>query len=74
MNDEQPTFEALIGELEAVVQQLEAEAVPLDEAIKLHGRAVKLVRQCQERLDTAEQQIQEILPDGKGGWESQPLD
>ncbi|MBX7221099.1 MAG: exodeoxyribonuclease VII small subunit [Blastocatellia bacterium] len=61
-----PTFEQSLEELEAVVRQLESGDVPLDQALELFERGVKLSRSCRERLDTAERRIEILLkgPDG----------
>jgi exodeoxyribonuclease VII small subunit len=70
---EQPSFESLLGELEQLVARLEDETVSLDEAMELHSKATKLVKVCQERLSSAEQQIQKLIQDAQGNWQTEDL-
>lgn len=53
-------FESALGKLEDIVTRLEAEALPLEESLKLFERGVELSRQCNATLDVAEHRI-EIL-------------
>lgn len=50
-------FESLIGELDALVTAMEGGQLPLEEALDKYQRGVELIKQCQVRLDTAEQRI-----------------
>ncbi len=60
------SFEENIQELEAIVKKLESGEVPLDEAIESFTNAMKLAKICDERLKSAEEQINKILSeDGK---------
>ena len=54
------TFEEAFAELDQVVQRLEAGELTLEEAISLYERGQRLSRQCQERLDQAEQRIVQL--------------
>jgi exodeoxyribonuclease VII small subunit len=51
------TFEAAVSELEAIVRQMEAGSLPLEQALEQYRRGVALLRHCQDKLDAAEQQI-----------------
>ncbi len=57
-------FENQLTELEAIVDQLEDGDLPLDEALKIFEKGVKLSRQCQKHLADAEQKVT-ILMNGK---------
>lgn len=57
-------FENQLEELEAIVDQLEDGDLPLDEALKIFEKGVKLSRQCQKHLAEAEQKVT-ILMNGK---------
>ncbi|NVJ67354.1 MAG: exodeoxyribonuclease VII small subunit [Gammaproteobacteria bacterium] len=57
-------FESQLEELEAIVDQLEDGDLPLDEALKIFEKGVKLSRQCQKHLAEAEQKVT-ILMNGK---------
>ena len=57
-------FESQLEELETIVEQLEDGDLPLDEALKIFEKGVKLSRQCQQLLAEAEQKVT-ILMDGQ---------
>jgi len=58
------TFEKILGELEAVIRDLEGDGLPLEEALKRFEAGVALAREGAARLDAAERRVEEILKDG----------
>jgi exodeoxyribonuclease VII small subunit len=61
MADEAPrTFEQALNELEDHVRRLDSGELPLDDSLQVFESGVKLVRECQELLDGAEQRITEL--------------
>lgn len=60
------SFEEALGALEDIVSRLESGSVPLDESISLYERGEELRKQCQARLDAAQQRIEKIVPDREG--------
>ena len=63
-----PTFESMLTDLETVVRELEDGAISLDDALARYEKGVGLLRQCFEKLKTAEQKIQQLTgvdDDGK---------
>lgn len=60
------TFEAALGELERIVNQLEEGDLSLEESLKLFEEGVKLSRECQQRLAQAERRIEVLLRDAEG--------
>ena len=67
MNDQQPvealSFENALQELEAIVNQLEAEDRTLEEALQLFERGQALAKHCAALLDQAELKVQQIVGD-----------
>ncbi len=61
-----PLFEEALSKLEAIVQQLEAGDLPLEESLKLYEEGVRLSRACSDRLQAAERRI-EILERARDG-------
>jgi len=59
---DQLSFEQAFGALEATVQRLEAGDLTLAEAITLYERGMRLARRCNDALDTAELQVQQLTP------------
>ena len=65
MNEmENLSFEEAFAELEAVVQQLEAGDLTLDQAMALFERGMALATQCNAQLDAAELRVQQLVPTG----------
>ncbi len=58
--EEPPRFEAVVEELERLVGQLEAGQLPLDEALSIYERGVKLTRQGNQLLEGAERRVEEL--------------
>lgn len=63
---EKLSFEQAIGELEATVQRLEGGDLSLAEAIALYERGMRLAQHCNDVLDAAELQVQELAQPGSG--------
>lgn len=57
-------FEQQLSELESIVDQLESGELPLDKALAVFEKGVKLSRQCQQLLSEAEQKVT-ILMNGQ---------
>ncbi len=58
---EEKTFEENITNLEAIVKDLESGSVPLDDAINKFNEAMKLAKECNDKLKNAEDNINKIL-------------
>ena len=63
-NTGSPSFENALDELEAIVAAMEAGHMPLQDALDAYKRGVALLRQCQETLTAAEQQIRVLDANG----------
>ncbi len=66
-------LEKSLEELEALLKELESGELSLEAALERFERGVKLTRQCQQALRTAEQKVEILLrktPDG----EPEPFD
>ena len=61
---EQLNYEQALTELEAIVEALENEERPLEEALALFERGQALTRYCTNLLDQAELKVQQISGDG----------
>ncbi len=68
------SFETAAAELEALVQRLEAGELPLEETVACYQRGQSLAQHCQSLLDEVELRIQELVPDGEGGYRTRALD
>lgn len=60
---ESKTFEDKIRELEAIIKELEEGEVNLDDAIEKYTKAMKLVKECSDKLNKATEKVNKILLD-----------
>lgn len=68
------SFESSLKELEQIVEQLEAGDLPLERSLQLFEQGVKLSRDCQQRLDEAENRVELLLKNGDGSFSRVRLD
>ena len=54
------TFEQAVERLEEIVKSLESGKAGLDETLRLYEEGIALVRECNEKLDGAEQKIRTL--------------
>jgi exodeoxyribonuclease VII small subunit len=54
------SFEAAMGELEAIVDRLEKGNVPLEDSITLYERGDALKRRCEALLKNAEMRVEKV--------------
>ena len=64
--EETPTFEAALKQLEEIVQRLEKGELPLEESLKLYEEGVTLSRLCHAKLEEAEGRIEMLMKDARG--------
>ena len=65
--DDPPTFEAALGQLEAIVAELERGALDLDASLSRYERGVRLLSRCRSTLQDAERRVALLTgtsPDG----------
>lgn len=72
--DDPPTFEAALEALEAIVTRLESGTLGLEEALAAFEQGVRLARQCEARLDQAEQRVEVLLREPDGSLRAEPFD
>ncbi|MBQ9097469.1 MAG: exodeoxyribonuclease VII small subunit [Clostridia bacterium] len=63
---EKKTFEELLQELGDTVRKLDNGQTPLDEAMELFEKGVKLTKECNKILDTAEKKVSLLLKTSEG--------
>ncbi len=54
-------FEANLQELEALVEALESGELSLEESLSRFEHGIKMTRECQQALSTAEQRVKVLL-------------
>jgi exodeoxyribonuclease VII small subunit len=59
----QPSFEQALAELEKIVARMEGGDLSLEQALAAHKRGLELARFCQQRLESAQQQVKVLEGD-----------
>jgi exodeoxyribonuclease VII small subunit len=74
MPEESPTpkFEAGLEQLEAIVKEMESGDLPLERALELFEKGMKLSETCRQQLEAAETRV-EILIKRAGEIQAQPF-
>ena len=73
MPDDAPlSFEAGLQQLEAIVKEMEGGDLPLERAIELFERGMKLSETCRRQLEEAETRV-EVLIKRAGEMQPQPF-
>ena len=70
--NELPDFEKQISELEKIVAEMEHGEMTLEESLQAYERGVKLTRECQAALDSAQQRI-DVLTEKNGMMVEEPF-
>jgi exodeoxyribonuclease VII small subunit len=66
-------FEEALKRLEAIVESLEAQELPLETLLARYEEGARLAALCQGKLSEAELKIQQLEKNAKGGLSLQPL-
>ena len=66
-------FEKSLDELEKLVNDLERGELSLEQSLTAFERGVKLTRECQQALKTAEQRVEQLVENSDGTLETRPF-
>ena len=58
------TLEVLFGQLDEIIEKMEAADVPLETAFALYEQGMHQIRKCNEKLDRVEKKMLVISGDG----------
>ena len=59
--EKEKTFEEKIKELETIVNELESGEIDLDSSIEKYTIAMKLVKECDDKLKNVEEQVNKMV-------------
>jgi exodeoxyribonuclease VII small subunit len=59
-----PSFEAGLQELEAIVKEMESGDLPLERALQLFEKGMKISESCRKQLEEAETRIEVLVRKG----------
>ena len=69
-----PSFEQTLEELEAVVERLEQGDAPLEESLQNFQSGMQMAARLRVQLEQAEQRIAEVIEKHGGGTEVRPME
>lgn len=61
MKEKELNFEELMQKLESITNKLEKESLSLDESVKLFEEGMKISKECNSKLESAEKRITILL-------------
>lgn len=61
MSKEKVLFEDKINELETIINELETGEIPLEESIEKYTKAMKLVKECDDKLKSIEEKVNKMV-------------
>ncbi len=61
MAEKEKNFEELMVELEDITNKLESDKLTLDESVKLFEQGMKVSKDCNQKLESAEKRITVLL-------------
>ena len=61
MAKQEAKFEEKLKELESIIADLENGEIDLDQSIEKYTRAMKLVKECDEKLKGVEEQVSKLV-------------
>ena len=70
--EETPAFEVGLAQLEAIVKEMEGGELPLERALELFERGMKLSESCRKQLEAAETRV-ELLTRRAGQMQPEPF-
>lgn len=59
-------FETSIQRLEAILETMNKEALPLEESLKLYEEADRLISFCEKKLNESEQRVEVLIKNRQG--------
>ncbi len=67
------SFEEALLELEGIVEKLEKGQLSLDESLVLFEKGIKLVRECNDKLKSAQQKVEQLIEEN-GELRAEPVE
>ena len=68
------TFEEAMRALDEAVSKLESGSLTLDESLATFEEAVKLIKVCNEKINSAEQKVKMLIQNADGSVTDVPFD
>jgi len=65
-HSESVSFESAFGRLEHILEQMNSNAISLDQSLKLFKEADQLINHCNKRLNSAEREVEVLIKNRQG--------
>ncbi len=69
----EPSFEDSVAQLESIVEEMESDELPLDKLLVRYEEGAKLVKACEEKLQSAEARIAQLEETLEGELATRPM-
>lgn len=69
----EPSFEDAVAQLESIVEEMESDELPLDKLLVRYEEGAKLVKACEEKLQSAEARIAQLEETLEGELATRPV-
>ena len=73
-SEPQISFESAVERLEQIVELMESDKMPLEDLLVRYEEGTKLVKFCQQQLESAEKRIEIITRNAKGETKAEPFE
>ncbi len=67
------SFEEALEQLEAIVERMENDSLPLETLLTCHEQGIALQQACQKKLEAASQRMQQLEESAEGALHIQPV-
>ncbi len=64
MAEKKESLESMLDEIDQIIEILDDDEIPLDEAFARYSRGVKLAAECNKSIDRVEKKVKKLLDDG----------
>ena len=61
---ESRSLEEMLDEIDEIVEKLDEEDIPLEDAFALYSKGVKLAEESSKTIDRVEKKVQKLMDDG----------
>ena len=65
MEEKKPGLEENFARLEEIIELLESDTIPLEDAFAAYSEGMKVLKQCNDQIDRVEKQVLKLSGDGQ---------
>lgn len=61
----EPGLEENFARLEEIIERLEDDVIPLEEAFRVYGEGMTVLKKCSDQIDRVEKQVLKLTAEGR---------